>query len=159
MKKYIFLVVLALTIVGIMSNMTYEQQTIVPELREILADEPFKEQLSHIEITYWNRPISVETRGYVYFIEFLIRKATHFAGYGIIAVLFFLLYRKLNWRFPTLFAILSIFFIASIDEIRQTFLPGRTGLFDDVMIDTVGAIVFVSLAKIILIITKRVSSS
>ncbi|MFF5993528.1 VanZ family protein [Lysinibacillus sp. KU-BSD001] len=158
MKKYIFLVVLALTIVGIMSNMTYEQQTIVPELREILADEPFKEQLSHIEITYWNRPISVETRGYVYFIEFLIRKATHFAGYGIIGVLFFLLYRKLNWRFPTLFAILSIFFIASIDEIRQSFLPGRTGLFDDVMIDTVGAIVFVALAKIILSITKRVSS-
>ena len=55
--------------------MSYEQQTIVPELQQLLHDEPFKEQLSKIELTYWNQTISIETRGYFYFIEFLIRKA------------------------------------------------------------------------------------
>ena len=73
MKKYIFFVVLALLIVIIASNMSYEQQTIIPELRTVLANKPFEEQLSKIHLTYWDRPISVETRGYFYFVEFLIR--------------------------------------------------------------------------------------
>ena len=158
MKKYIFLVVLSLLIVIIASNMSYEQQTIIPELETILANKPFEEQLSKIHLTYWDMPISVETRGYFYFVEFLIRKVTHFVGYGIVALLFYLLYRKLAWKLPALIAIITVFFIASLDEFRQTFSPGRTGIFSDVVLDTAGAICFVFLAKIILIFKNRVSA-
>ena len=157
MKKYIFFVVLALLIVIIASNMSYEQQTIIPELRTVLANKPFEEQLSKIHLTYWDRPISVETRGYFYFVEFLIRKGTHFVGYGIVGLLFYLLYRKLAWKLPVLIAIITVFTIASLDELRQTFLPGRTGVFTDVMLDTVGAICFILFAKLILTIKNRVS--
>ncbi|MGM9943973.1 MAG: VanZ family protein [Lysinibacillus sp.] len=157
MKKYIFLVVLALLIVIIASNMSYKQQTIIPELETLLANKPFEEQLSKIHLTYWGMPISVETRGYFYFVEFLIRKGTHFVGYGIVGLLFYLLYRKSSWKLPALIAIITVFFIASLDEFRQTFLPGRTGIFSDVVIDTVGAICFVFLAKMILTFKNRVS--
>lgn len=158
MKKYVFLVVLALITVGIASSTSYEQQTIIPELQTVLEDKPFEEQLSKLHLTYWGRPISVETRGYYYFVEFLIRKSTHFIGFGIIGILFFLLYRKLCWRFPALLAIGSIFLIASLDEFRQTFSDGRTGMFGDVLIDTAGAIFFILLAKSFLAIKKRVFS-
>lgn len=158
MKKYIFLVVLALFIVAIASNMSYKQQTIVPELQTLLANKPFEEQLSKIHLTYWGMPVSVETRGYFYFVEFLIRKGTHFVGYGIVALLFYVLYRKLAWSLPALIAILTVFFIASLDELRQTFIPGRTGIFSDVILDTAGAICFILLAKIILTFKNRVSA-
>lgn len=158
MKKYIFFVVLALLIVVIASNMSYEQQTIIPELRTVLANKPFEEQLSKIHLTYWDRPISVETRGYFYFVEFLIRKGTHFAGYGIVGLLFYFFYRKLKWKLPVLIAIMTVFFIASLDEFRQTFLPGRSGVFSDVMLDTAGAICFILFAKLILTIKNRVSA-
>ena len=137
--------------------MNYEQQTIIPELETLLANKPFEEQLSKIHLTYWDMPISVETRGYFYFVEFLIRKGTHFVGYGIVGLLFYLLYRKLAWKLPVLIAIITVFTIASLDELRQTFLPGRTGVFTDVMLDTVGAICFILFAKLILTIKNRVS--
>ena len=70
MKKYVFFVVLALLIVFIASNTSYEQQTIIPELKTLLANKPFEEELSKIHLTYWGKPVSVETRGYFYFIEF-----------------------------------------------------------------------------------------
>lgn len=158
MKKYIFFVVLALFIIVIASNMSYKQQTIVPELQTLLANKPFEEQLSKIHLTYWGMPISVETRGYFYFVEFLIRKGTHFVGYGIVALLFYVLYRKLAWKLPALIAIITVFFIASLDELRQSFIPGRTGIFSDVLLDTAGAICFTLLAKIILTFKNRVSA-
>lgn len=127
--------------------MSYEQQTIVPALRNLLANKPFYHILSQIEVTYWGRTISVETRGYYYFVEFLIRKGFHFVGFGFIGILFYLFYRQFRFQFATIFAILTTFIIAAFDEFRQTFVDGRTGIFDDVLLDTVGAVTFVFLFK------------
>ena len=149
MKKIIIIVILTLCTIFFLSRMTYEQQTIVPELQHLLHDEPFKEQLSKIEITYWHQTISIETRGYIYFIEFLIRKATHFTGYGIVGIILYLCYFRLKWRPAPLLAILSVFVIGGIDEYIQYHIPGRTGIFDDVIIDTSGAILFVSIFSLI----------
>lgn len=149
MKKYIFLVIVALCIVTFASNMSYKQQTIVPELRVLLADKPFEETLSLLKIPYWGTIISVESRGYFYFVEFLVRKATHFIGFGIVGTILYLFYRKLAWRFPSLLAIATIFVIASLDELRQSFLPGRTGVFSDVLLDSFGAVVFIMVTAMI----------
>ncbi|NLY79061.1 MAG: VanZ family protein, partial [Lysinibacillus sp.] len=105
---------------------------------------------SQIEVTYWGRTISVETRGYYYFVEFLIRKAFHFIGFGLIGTLMYLLFRRLNWKFAALLASIATFFIACLDEYRQTFVEGRTGVFDDVLLDTAGAITFIYSLKILL---------
>lgn len=156
MKKNIFLVITCLCIVGFASTMTYEQQTIIPELRILLRDEPLIDVLSKFEVNYWDTTISVETRGYIYFVEFLIRKATHFIGYGIIGIIFYTFYRKLKWRFSPFIAVATVFIIGCIDEFYQHHTPGRTGVFDDVLLDTSGAIFFISIVVIIqAIISKR----
>lgn len=155
MKKYIFLMIVILIVLFCFSSMSYEQQTIVPYLQEILKDEPFYNFLSKFEVTYWGRPISVETRGYYYFIEFLIRKGFHFTGYGVIAILLYLLFRKSKFKLATIYAICATFIIASLDEFRQTFVAGRTGIFDDVILDTVGAITFLIIYKIGIMISRN----
>ncbi len=156
MKKYFSLVVVCLFIVFVFSNMSYQQQTIIPQLKQWLADEPFYNVLSKIEVPYWGTTISVETRGYHYFVEFLIRKGFHFVGFGMLAVLFYLLYRKFKLNFAVLLSIGTTFIIANLDEYRQTFVPGRTGVFNDVLLDTAGAVTFVFLSKILLVLRDYV---
>ncbi|MER2105737.1 MAG: VanZ family protein [Solibacillus sp.] len=155
MKKIIIILVLALCAVILMSNTTYEQQSITPELRYLLKNEPFKVFLSQFELTFWGSVVSVETWGYYKFVELLIRKATHFLGYGLIGVILWIFYRKLQWRFPSLLAIGSIAIIASLDEYRQTFIPDRTGAVEDVVIDICGAITLISIAKLLNYFRKR----
>jgi VanZ family protein len=89
------------------------------------------------------------------------RKIGHFTGYGILSFLSFfgwtelLTYRKQaalaalgkavkvlrRWhlRAATL-AVLLTFAVASADEFHQSFLPGRTATFRDVVLDTMGGI-------------------
>ncbi|KGR74080.1 VanZ family protein [Ureibacillus sinduriensis] len=161
MKKYVVLIITVLILLFSVSSMTYQQQTIVPTLKHILNSQPFYHLLSKIEVTYWGQTISVETRGYYYFIEFLVRKGLHFVGYGLIAILFYLMYRKFKAKFAVIYAIFTTFIVASLDEYRQTFVVGRTGIFDDVILDTAGAITFIVFFKVVLVLyhkLKRPSS-
>lgn len=155
MKKYIFLLVLVLATIMYASSMSYEEQTIVPQLRELLHDKPLERPLSMLEIPYWGMKISVDSRGYFYFVEFLIRKASHFVGYGLVGTLFFLFYRKLKWRFAAFWGLLTVFLIACADEIRQAFSPGRTGVFSDVLLDSAGALFFITMTMLALSLVER----
>jgi len=156
MKKYIVLIIAVLILLFCVSSMTYEQQTIVPTLQETLENQPFYNLLSKIEVTYWGQTISVETRGYYYFVEFLVRKGLHFSGYGFISILFYLMYRKIKLRFAVIFAVVTTFVVASLDEFRQSFVEGRTGIFDDVILDTSGAITFLIIFKIFSFIYRKI---
>lgn len=80
-----------------------------------------------------------------------IRKSGHFTGYGTLSLLFLrgwlrtlrLEPRETLARFrfqAAALAILCTFLTASADEFHQTFLPGRTGLFSDVLLDTAGGL-------------------
>lgn len=155
MKKYIFLIIGILLVLTYLSNMPYQQQTIIPELRDVLKEQPLYELLSKIEVTYWGETISVETRGYYYFVEFLIRKGFHFVGYGCISIIFYLFYRKFKRKYPVIYAVFTAFIIACLDELHQRYIAGRTGVFDDVLLDTAGAIIFVFLFKIGLTILQK----
>ncbi len=91
----------------------------------------------------------------------VLRKSGHFIGYAILSLLVFLALKHTHrdrlkpvlqrtwgtffrdtWQFDwaatgVLFALIT----ASLDEIHQTFLPSRTGRWQDVAIDTTGALV------------------
>lgn len=155
MKKYVFAIIIVLIVLFYLSSMPYQQQTLVPSLKLLLKDQPFKDLLSKVEVSYWGQTISVETRGYFYFVEFLIRKAFHFVGFGFIAIVVYLLFRKMKLRWSALFAIVTTFIIASLDELRQFFVPGRTGVFKDVLLDTAGAITFIYLLKFIILLKQK----
>jgi VanZ family protein len=92
-------------------------------------------------------------------VDHILRKSGHFIGYALLSGLTFLALRntyrdrvqsslerpwgkvlgdvwQLEW---SLIAILLTLVTASMDEIHQTFLPFRTGRWQDVLLDTSGA--------------------
>ncbi len=90
----------------------------------------------------------------------VLRKTGHFLGYGILSVLVFLALKNTNrdrlrnlvrrpwgiylrdlWRREwSLIGVMAALGMATYDEIHQTFIPSRTGRWQDVVIDTSGAI-------------------
>ncbi len=90
----------------------------------------------------------------------VLRKTGHFLGYGILSVLVFLALKHTNrdrlrnlvrrpwgiylrdlWRLEWSFiGVMAALGMATYDEIHQTFIPSRTGRWQDVIIDTSGAI-------------------
>ena len=146
MKKWLvlfaFLIVLAIS-----SSMTYEQQTLIPALEDILASKPFEKQLSVLQISYWDTVVSIEERGYFKFVEFLIRKLTHFVGFGCIALGIYFAWGKR--RYAAGVAIIGTAFIAILDEFRQSYTPGRMMSSQDVLLDIAGAIVFVGIVVLV----------
>jgi len=99
-----------------------------------------------------------------FFVERLdevLRKTGHFLGYGILSILVFFALRNTNrdrlrpllprswgihlrdfWRME--WAVIGVLFTiatATYDEIHQSFIPSRTGRWQDVVLDTCGAIV------------------
>jgi VanZ family protein len=109
----------------------------------------------------WLRPIAERFIGHIStpaWEEFhhLLRKTGHFSFYGLLCVLFvrgWLLtfarnasLRTTAWRWRSWAAgMLSVFLVASADEFHQSFLPSRTGLFSDVLLDTSGGLVLSSI--------------
>jgi VanZ family protein len=91
----------------------------------------------------------------------ILRKTGHFAGYGILSVLVFLALKNTNydrissvlhrrwgtywrdfWRWEwVLLGMMVTIVTAAFDEIHQTFIPSRTGRWQDVMLDSCGAAV------------------
>ena len=89
------------------------------------------------------------------------RKVGHFTGYGVLSALSFfgwtelLAYRtesqliKLGrivevprrWHLrAAVLGVLVTFLVASLDEFHQSFIPGRTAAFHDVILDTMGGV-------------------
>jgi VanZ family protein len=93
-------------------------------------------------------------------LNFLIRKSAHLTEYGILGALAFRAIRgeqrlwSLRWSVG---AILLAAFVASIDEIHQTFVPSRTGTFHDVLLDAAGATVAQILIRAAQVLLSRSS--
>ena len=76
--------------------------------------------------------------------EHLLRKLAHMFEYCCLTLCYSLFFLELwGWRIPAAFpaALAGCFFYACTDEWHQTFVPGRSGSFQDVLIDTLGGIV------------------
>jgi VanZ family protein len=80
--------------------------------------------------------------------HFYIRKGGHVVGYAILSILLFRAWRatlpamddaKWTARWATI-AVLGTAIVASLDEWHQSFIPSRTGRWEDVALDTCAAI-------------------
>jgi VanZ family protein len=88
-------------------------------------------------------------------IQYSIRKSGHFLGYGTLGLTWLrawliqsLLLLRLRpariWRgYCVAMAIACTAVVASLDELHQSFLPSRTGVPSDVVIDTLGAVTLI----------------
>lgn len=73
--------------------------------------------------------------------QYPIRKCAHMTEYAIFAAFTFiaLYYDGIRKRWTYFFAVFIAFLFACTDEFHQLFVPGRSGQFTDVCIDTIGA--------------------
>ncbi len=112
--------------------MPYQQQDIKPLLRKLVdfSDHPLPE----FTMTYNSQVVS--TRAPYAFIEFALRKIGHSVGYFLLTLLCFLTLRlrKITHKKTLLISGIFAFVIAYLDEFHQTFIPGRTGQFIDVVV-------------------------
>ena len=97
----------------------------------------------------------------IFELDAVLRKLGHFTGYAILSALTFLalkhthrdrlkpvlqrtwgIFFRDTWQFDwDVIAVLLTLATAALDEIHQTFLPSRAGRWQDVAIDTSGALV------------------
>jgi VanZ family protein len=87
----------------------------------------------------------------------LIRKIAHFSEYFILGVFTMNLF---NYYFKdksqNMYSLIFIFFYASLDEVHQHFIPGRSMAFRDVIIDTLGGLIGILVYNMIINLKKQV---
>ncbi|WP_158736882.1 VanZ family protein [Alteribacillus sp. YIM 98480] len=142
-KKILYMLPLLLLMAGIAaaSSMPYEQQDLRGYIR--LFPLHWVEQIAGmISFTYSSGTVSIEEKGTAGFIEFFIRKGTHFVIYFGMAVLGYVALKPYRWtkcwKLTVAFALVAVF--AVIDEIRHFYHPDRTGLWQDVVLDMTGGL-------------------
>ncbi len=142
----------------ISSSQTYEQQTSVPFLEKTFKAQPFEQFLSRFSVQYAGEVMSVKTSGYYKFVEFFIRKGAHFFCYFLLGGSWFLgVYPKLkNVGISLVISWLAATGYAALDEFHQMFTGGRTPLFQDVVLDSAGALTACMLC-VIVIFGKRLA--
>lgn len=97
----------------------------------------------------------------------LLRKTGHVIGYGLLSFFLFRAWREtlpsiesrrstLRW---SILAVLGTLLVASLDEWHQTFLPSRTGRWQDVVLDTSAAIATQVLLYLLTRRTQRTSEA
>ncbi|MBO0470093.1 VanZ family protein [Enterococcus sp. DIV0242_7C1] len=155
---YIAFAFLIMAILFFSSSQTYEQQSQVGLLDNVLSSKPFAAQLKGISFSYAGSEVSIKAMGYAKFIEFFIRKGAHFGTYFLLGGSWFI---GLNMKLkqPLLVGVVSWLAAtgyAGLDEYHQMLTGGRSPLFQDVMLDSFGALSAVFLCLIVLGI-KRLS--
>jgi VanZ family protein len=139
---YFFVAVTVILVLFISSSQTYEQQSQIGLLSRLLKNEPLKDWLSGISFSYAGSEVSIAAKGYFSFVEFFIRKGAHFFTYFVLSgsLFFVLVYRRVPLWLAAFFAWLAATGYAGIDEYHQMLTGGRTPLFQDVMLDSAGAL-------------------
>ena len=152
MKKYILFILILLGLFY-SSAQTYEEQSLIPDLMRWLPGEPFKGFLSLFQIPYWGTTVSVDERGYHAFIEFLLRKGAHVVTFGALAFAAYIIFRRIGVAF-----ILTVA-LAIADEYHQSLTGGRTPTIHDVMLDSFGAALVLSIIWLIKNTRKSITTS
>ncbi|EPH98563.1 hypothetical protein D920_01510 [Enterococcus faecalis 13-SD-W-01] len=160
MKNGNFYLMIALVVIGILfysSSQTYAQQSQISRLQTLLANQPFKDSFATIHFMYGDSTVSIQEIGYFKFVEFFIRKAAHFGTYFVLGGSVFLgVYPKMKiWWLTGILAWFSATGYAGMDEFHQMLTGGRTPMFQDVMLDSMGALTAVVLCWIVLAFKKN----
>ena len=74
-------------------------------------------------------------------LTFIIRKAAHMSEYAILLLLLYYALSNVISKHTLSLSLLVTFIYACSDEFHQLFIPGRSGQFKDVLIDTSGALI------------------
>lgn len=147
---YVFPLLIWAAVIFLASSQSYQQQDIRPFLRG-LDLEWVDRYFNWVSFTYANAKISIDYRGTAGFVEFFIRKAAHVAVFFVLGFLTFrmLLFMNMHVFRRVLISIFLVFIYAVIDEFRHLLHPNRSGLLEDVLLDTIGGLLGIILAIIV----------
>lgn len=156
--KWWLLALLVLLVLFGSSSMTYKQQTSVPFLERVLADEPFKNVVARIQIHYApGEIIGMPQDSYFQVIEFIIRKIAHFGSYFLLG--WFLTAGLRESIQPAWFRLWMVPMMAggfaALDELHQAFTGGRSPMVQDVILDMFGSLCAVILVLLCEWLAKR----
>jgi len=93
----------------------------------------------------FSRSLSLDE--FIYRYGTLIRKLAHVLEYFILGILSILFIKEFNISKKVLLAILICVIYATSDEIHQLFVPGRSFMISDIIIDSIASSVAVVLFK------------
>ncbi|MGL4402203.1 MAG: VanZ family protein [Fusobacteriaceae bacterium] len=86
-------------------------------------------------------PISIDMDGEnMMLVSLVVRKSAHMTEYFILTLSIIKYLFSIGKNNPYLWSGSLAFLYACSDEFHQTFIPGRAGLFTDVLVDSVGII-------------------
>ena len=90
-------------------------------------------------------------------LSFYVRKAAHFSAYAVLGALLLQVFCFVkDKRLRSALAVGGAFVYSATDEFHQSFVPGRSCEFRDMLIDTSGAALAVLISLLIMyLITKR----
>ncbi|AOM83755.1 VanZ family protein [Salisediminibacterium beveridgei] len=108
-----------------------------------LNPERLRSLLGMIEFTYAGSIVSLEAMGLDGLLRFLFRKAAHVILYGMLGYFLFLGIRSISKRvgFVISTALLTVIAAASLDEYQQSLTPTRSGLIEDVILDSAAGLI------------------
>ena len=92
-------------------------------------------------------------------VQHYVRKTAHFTEYAILGVLVFLLGKSYAWRCAPLISVLFSLVYASGDEWHQKVSGVRTGMWQDVVLDTSGSLIGILLCMLIIHFYRRYRQS
>ncbi|WP_273832105.1 VanZ family protein [Guptibacillus sedimenti] len=100
------------------------------------------------ELQYGPLTVSLLNNGESGFAHFIIRKIGHFFVYSFLATCLFHLFKARDSIYRIFLVLLIVTFIAVTDEFIQAFMPNRTALLTDVLVDIAGCLHSIFLIKL-----------
>ncbi len=88
-------------------------------------------------------------------LSFVIRKGAHMGVFFVLTALLYWGLREVGRPARGMWAAGLCAALAGLDEFHQTFVPGRSGRWQDVAIDTLGALCFLALAALVRAVWKK----
>ncbi|MEQ8176645.1 MAG: VanZ family protein [Syntrophomonadaceae bacterium] len=149
-RKWLPLVAFIIFLAGVahFSNQPSREQDLSPWIKQCPGLLQLVRKLPHIRINYEGY-IKDNHTNTVAFIEFCIRKFVHFCIYGTLGLLVLYNLKGFGLKDKRLYvcAALIILMVAGLDEWNQLSVPGRSGMYYDVIVDFLGFTVFAFLGR------------
>ncbi len=86
---------------------------------------------------------------HIFIPSLIIRKIAHMCEYALLVTSFFYAFYKGHFSKINLYSFICSFLYACFDEFHQLFIDGRAGQFNDVIIDSCGALIMLIILSII----------
>ncbi|MFS0785760.1 VanZ family protein [Shouchella sp. 1P09AA] len=136
----------AVSIIAFSSSTPYGSQDIRGYLSVLPIHWIEDTRIAQISFPYGNREISLDYLSVESFIEFFLRKAAHFFSFLLIGLIGSrLLAYIVRLRYAVMMSFIFVVFYACFDEYRQSFTPGRSPMIEDVVVDTMGGMLGITI--------------